>query len=86
MRTLICAGHAEVLQPQSGDRCTEKSENINGKIQFANNPLSSAHSRHIDVRHHVLRERVFREIQRKVHVYSTLQHVEVLKKPPAEGS
>ena len=52
-----------------------------GAIKLANNPHSSARSRHIDVRHHFLRELVRKKTIEIEHVESRLQHADGLTKP-----
>lgn len=50
----------EFLQLQLGAGCIRIFEDNQDATQSANNPRSSARSRHIDVQHHVLRELVYR--------------------------
>ena len=52
-----------------------------GAIRLGTNPHSSARSRHIDIRHHWLRELIAQKKMRIDHVASELQHADVLTKP-----
>ena len=56
-------------------------EDNEGAIRLANNPLSSGRSRHIDVRHHFLRDLVREKVIKIEHVETKLQHADVLTKP-----
>ena len=56
-------------------------EDNEGAIKLAGNPLSSARSRHIDVRHHFLREKVAQKEIIVKYVESERQHADVLTKP-----
>ncbi|CAN0395537.1 unnamed protein product [Ectocarpus sp. 12 AP-2014] len=52
-----------------------------GAPHLASNPDATANSKHIDIRHHFIRERVARGEFRIVHVPSYLQHADFLTKP-----
>jgi len=65
---------------EEGKRLLVKEDN-EGAIRLANNPLSSGRSRHIDVRHHFLRELVKEQTIKIEHVDTSLQHADVLTKP-----
>ena len=56
-------------------------EDNEGAIKLADNPLSTARTRHIDVRHHFLREKVDKKEICVQHVESERQHADVLTKP-----
>ena len=57
-----------------------------GALRLAQNPRTTPNSKHIDIRHHFIRERVARGEFRIVHVPSHLQHADFLTKPlPREG-
>ena len=56
-------------------------EDNEGAIRLANSPSSSGRSRHIDVRHHFLRELVKEQTIKIEHVETSLQHADVLTKP-----
>ena len=51
-----------------------------GAIALADNPISSSNSKHIDVRHHFLRELVDKMKIEVEHVGSEEQHADVLTK------
>jgi len=69
------------LVPGRGRKSITVREDNEGAISLANNPLSSARSRHIDVRYHFLREKVKNGEIRIVHVRTVDQHADVLTKP-----
>ena len=50
-------------------------------ISLANNPLSSARTKHIDVRFHFLRELVRSKMIEVVYVPTKFQHADILTKP-----
>ena len=52
-----------------------------GALRLANNPRTTPNSKHIDIRHHFIRERVARGEFKIVHVPSHLQHADFLTKP-----
>ena len=64
---------------EKGKRILVQEDN-EGAIRLANNPLSSARTRHIDVRHHFLRELVQEQAIKIEHVDTSLQHANVLTK------
>ena len=76
------------MQPQRKEFCIPVTvfEDNQGAIQLANNPRSSQNSKHIDVRHHFLRELVSEQIIRVEYIKSSQQHAEVLTKPLPVGS
>ena len=51
-----------------------------GAVQFAQNPVTNSSSKHIDVRHHFLRELVRQRGIKVVRVPSEFQHAEILTK------
>ena len=51
-----------------------------GAIQIAKHPISNSNSKHIDVRHHFLRELVERKEIEIIHVASQHQHADFLTK------
>ena len=61
--------------------CTTIFEDNVGALHLANNPAITPNSKHIDIRHHFLRERVAIGEFRAVHVRSGLQHADFLIKP-----
>ena len=69
------------VEPRTrGERIVVHEDN-EGAIRLANNPLSSGRSRHIDVRHHFLRDLVRKQVIRIEHVETKLQHAYVLTNP-----
>lgn len=60
-------------------------EDNEGAIALAQNPLGSANSKHIDVRHHFLREKVEQAEIELQHVASDLQHADILTKALPRG-
>ena len=69
------------LVPGRTHKCITVREDNEGAISLANNPLSSARSRHIDVRHHFLREKVVDGTVRILHVRTADQHADGMTKP-----
>ena len=61
--------------------CTTVKEDNKGAIYLANNPVTTPNSKHINVRHHFLRERVANGEFQIVHVRSEGQHADFLTKP-----
>jgi len=61
--------------------CTTVNEDNVGALHLANNPATTPNSKHIDIRHHFIRERVANGEFRVVHVRSELQHADFLTKP-----
>ena len=49
-----------------------------GVVQLAQNPITNSNSKHIDVRHHFLRELVGRKEISIIHVPSPFQHADFL--------
>ena len=77
---LFVQGMVEFLVPAeklSGIRVLEDNA---GAIALADNPISSSNSKHIDVRHHFLRELVDKRKIKVEHVGSEEQHADVLTK------
>ena len=54
-----------------------------GAVQLAQNPVTNSNSKHIDVRHHFLRELVRQRVIKVVQVPSEFQHANILTKPLA---
>ena len=69
------------LLPNFGDPCIQVFEDNNGAIQMGVNPITNSNSKHIDVRHHFLRELVESGEFQISHVKSELQHADFLTKP-----
>ena len=64
-----------------GNKCFTVREDNEGAISLVNNPLSSGRSRHIDVRHHFLREKARDKDIRVVHVRTADQRADAMTKP-----
>ena len=60
-------------------------EDNEGAIQIAKHPISNSNSKHIDVRHHFLRELVERKEIEIIHVASQYQHADFLTKALPES-
>ncbi|CAN0320708.1 unnamed protein product [Pylaiella littoralis] len=60
--------------------CTLVHEDNVGAVYLASNPATTPNSKHIDIKHHFIRERVARGEFRVVHVRSALQHADFLTK------
>ena len=61
--------------------CTLIHEDNVSAIHLACNPATTPNSKHIDIRHHFIRERVERGGVKVVHVRSNLQRADFLTKP-----
>ena len=68
------------MLPRVGMSCIPLFEDNEGAIQIAKHPISISNSKHIDVRHHFLRELVERKEIEIIHVASQYQHADVLTK------
>ena len=60
--------------------CIPLFEDNEAAIQIAKHSISNSNSKHIDVRHHFLRELVERKEIEIIHVASQYQHADVLTK------
>ncbi|CAM9496081.1 unnamed protein product [Pylaiella littoralis] len=60
--------------------CTLVHEDNVGAVYLASNPATTPNSKHIDIKHHFIRERVARGEFRVVHVRSALQRADFLTK------
>ena len=67
--------------PDGDVGCTTVHEDNVGALHLANNPATTPNSKHINIRHHFIRERVANGEFRVVHVRSDLQHADFLTKP-----
>ena len=66
------------MSPKARMPCIAMYEDNEGAIQIAKHPISNSNSKHIDVRHHFLREQVeWKEIE-IIHVASQYQHADFL--------
>ena len=66
--------------PKARTPCIAMYEDNEGAIQIANHSISNSNSKHIDVRHHFLRELVERKEIEIIHVASKYQHADFLTK------
>ena len=71
--------------PDGDVGCTTVHEDNVGALHLANNPATKPNSKHIDIRHHFIRERVANGGFGVVHVRSDLQHADFLTKPLHRG-
>lgn len=71
--------------PSAGMPCIPLFEDNEGAIQIAKHPISNSNSKHIDVRHHFLRELVERKEIEIIHVSTRFQHADFLTKVLPEG-
>ena len=60
--------------------CIPLFEDNEGAIQIAKHPISNSNSKHIDVRHHFLRQLVEKKEIEIIHVASHYQHPDLLTK------
>ena len=67
--------------PDSDVGCTTVFEDNMGAVHLAKNPAITSNSKHIDIRHHFLRQRVADGEFQVIHVPSHLQHADFLTKP-----
>ena len=68
------------MLPGKGMPCFPIFEDNQGEAQLSQNPVSNSNSKHIDVRHHVLRELVRQGDISVSHVPSEYQHADILTK------
>ena len=66
--------------PGVGTPCVPVFEDNEGAVQIAQNPVTSSNSKHIDVRHHFLRELVANGTISITHVRSAWRHADCLTK------
>ena len=74
------------LLPDFGDPCIQVFEDNKGAIQMAANSVTDSNSKHVDVRHHFLREYVENGEFDISHVESKYQHADFLTKPLAKDA
>ena len=60
--------------------CLPAYEHNQGAVQLAQNPVTNSNSKHIDVRHHFLRELVCQRVIKVVQNPSEFQHEDILTK------
>ena len=68
------------MLPRKVMPCLPVFEDNHGALQLAQNPITNSNSKHIDVRHHFLRERVRQRDIKVVQVPSRFQHANILTK------
>ena len=68
------------ILPGKRTPCISVFEDNQGAIQLAKHPISESNSKHIDVRHHLLRKRVEEKEINVIHVASKYQHADFLTK------
>ena len=70
-----------LIFPDGDVGCTTVHEDNVGALHLANNPATTPNSKHIDIGHHFIRERVANGEFVVVHVRSDSQHADFLTKP-----
>ena len=70
-----------VIFPDCGVGCTLVKEDNVGAIHLAKNTATTPNSKHIDIRHHFIRERVANGEFKVIYVPSKEQHADFLSKP-----
>lgn len=73
------------MLPGVGTPCVPVFQDNEGAIQLAKHPISNSNSKHIDVRHHFLRECVEGKEIEVIHVGSKFQHADFLTKALPES-
>ena len=68
------------MLPGKGMPCFPIFEHNQGAVQLSQNPVPNSNSKHIDVRHHFLRELVCQGDISVSHVPSEYQHADILTK------
>ena len=66
---------------RSRSRSISRHDGVSGALHLANNLATTPNSKHMDIRHHFIRERVANGEFRVVHVRSDLQRADFLTKP-----
>lgn len=64
-----------------GPPCVPVFEGNEGAVQLSQNPATNSNSKHVDIRHHFLREQGATGAISVTHVRSELQHADFLTKP-----
>ena len=77
---LFVNGMLQFLRPSRKPRKIDVVEDNEGAIALAENPLSSSRSKHIDVRHHFLRNLTEEGVIEVTHVPTEKQHANILTK------
>ena len=68
------------MGPRMDEYCINVFEDNEGALKMANNPISSHRTKHIDVRHHFIRQHVQEGTISIVHIGTEEQHADVLTK------
>ena len=68
------------MLPDVGMPCIQVFEDNEGAVQLAKYPITNSNLKHIDVRHHCLRDLVRRKEILIIHVTSSFQHADFLTK------
>ena len=68
------------MLPDVGMPCIPVFKDNEGAVQLAKNPITNSNSKHIDVRHHFLRDLVRLKEISIIHVTSSFQHADFLTK------
>ena len=74
------------MLPEVGMPCIPVLEDNEGAVQLTQNPTTNSNSKHIDLRHHVLRELAGRKEISVTHVPSGFQHADFLTKAISKES
>ena len=82
--TLFVRGVLELLVPYTTFRPVRVYEDNQGAIHLADNPMSSARTKHIDIRHHFVRSLISEGEIEVIHVASEEQHADVMTKALGE--
>lgn len=80
---LFTQGILKFVHPEVEDMYTNVYDQNQGDMQLANNPMSSTNSKHVDVRHHFLRELIRSDEIRITYVKSADQDADMITKPSA---
>ena len=74
------------MLPEVDMPCIPVFEDNERAIQLEHNPITNSNSKHIDIRHHFIRDLVARKEISIVHVASEQQHADFLTKSNSKGS
>ena len=84
-RFLYGTVYLEFYLPEPRRRMLVKEDNV-GAIHLAKNPATTPNSKHIDIRHHFIRERGENGEFKVVYLPSEEQHADFLTKPLHQGA
>ena len=82
---LFLRGVIAFIQPNVPEEPILVFEDNEGAIKLAENPMSSARSKHLDTRYHHIRMQCAENVVKLRHVSSDRQHADILTKPLAAG-